>query len=204
MDGIVHSRPWWTIGIVGVTTFALGSSGVLWEYLDYGLEERRDYRETVELIRLLQADMTSIQREIIAFVPEYLELRQLTEDSGELVLSTDYMHAATKLAKLVTDYNRLEARRGALGGTSPRWFPIYTMIPPLPLALTNFEQPDPPQEGKPLVTIRWEFQTDRALEMIDAELRKILEDYGQEYPSRPIPEVRGQQESESQQESDQN
>lgn len=190
MNKFVHDKPWWVIIGTAIIVFFLGSSGVIWDYLGYSLDERRDYRESVELARQLQSDMTAIQKEIIDFAPKYLAVRDVRNDDGEYVLGNEHVLAATRLIKLVSDYNRLEARRSFVEETQPRWFPIGPMIPPMAPKGLEFTPIETVRDGKVLMNVTWDNNYDKVLAGVRDDLKRVYEEYDLEYPSAPIPEVK--------------
>lgn len=190
MDGFVHRKPWWAIAVFSIVAFLFGGSGFVWSYLGYGLDARESYRADVELARQLQSDMAEIQREIIDFVPEYLELRDVRNEDGTYVLGNEYISAKYQLIKLVADYNALEARRSFVEEIQPRWFPVGPMIPPMAPTLHGLTPVGFTKPGEVLVEIDYDLNYDQVLAGVRADLKRLYEDYDQEYPSEPVPETR--------------
>jgi hypothetical protein len=186
----VRRHPW----VAVVVVFLFGSSGSVWSYLDYRRSERDAYREDTSVARQLQADMTEIQRQILASVPRYLTARDVviasaqSEDDGDAQydLQNAYSRARVELSQLVMQYNGLEARRALLERMQPRWFPIGPMIPPLAPRLRAPVQGPVNADGTVTVTLVADpAPEDGVLLLVREDLKRLFEANRQTFQNPP-------------------
>jgi hypothetical protein len=173
----VAKRHPWLGPVIGLVIGVLFGPGSIWQHGNLQLQRRQTSDQRVRVERELYERLQLIQNEALAEISKYIPLRdQHLANKQDYKVQNDYLVVKEKLASLIREYNRLEAKLSTIEVRSPRFF-----VMPIP--------PPAPKVAVDGTILNIEPVRDELREHVRKDQEALFEEYGHQNPhdSRKVP-----------------